>query len=50
MNINFTARHTDITPDIKKYCERRLRSLEKVLGQKLSADNVLSVEKNRHKV
>ncbi len=50
MNINFTARHTDITPDIKKYCERRLRSLEKVLGHKLSVDLVLSVEKYRHKV
>ena len=50
MNINFTARHADITPEIKKYCERRLRSLEKVLGHKLSADLVLSVEKYRHRV
>lgn len=50
MNINFTARHTSITPEIKKYCERRLQSLEKVLGQKVSANLILSIEKYRHKV
>ncbi len=50
MNINFTARHTRITPEIKNYCEKRLQSLEKVLGQKVSADLILSIEKYRHKV
>ncbi len=49
MNINFTARHTTITPEIKQYCEKRLKSLEKVLGHKISADIILSVEKYRKK-
>lgn len=50
MSINFTARHTQITPGIEEYCEKRVRSLEKVLGQKISVDIILSVEKYRHKV
>lgn len=50
MPINFTARHTNITPDIKEYCEKRVRSLEKVLGRSIEADLILSVEKYRNKV
>lgn len=49
MNINFTARHTNITPEIKQFCEKRLNSLEKILGHKIDADLILSVEKYRHK-
>ena len=50
MNINYTARHTTITPEIKKHCERRLRAIEKLLGYPVEADLILSVEKYRHKV
>jgi len=49
MTINFTARHTNITPEIKKYCERRLQSLQKILDHKITADIILTVEKYRHK-
>ncbi len=49
MNINYTARHTTITPEIKKHCERRLNALEKLLGYPVEADLILSVEKYRHK-
>lgn len=49
MNINYTARHTTITPEIKKHCERRLKSIEKLLGYSVEADLILSVEKYRHK-
>jgi len=49
MNINYTARHTTITPEIKKHCERRLKSIEKLLGYPVEADLMLSVEKYRHK-
>jgi putative sigma-54 modulation protein len=49
MNINYTARHTTITPEIKKHCERRLRAIEKLLGYPVEADLILSVEKYRHK-
>lgn len=50
MNINFTARHTNITPEIRQFCEKRVRSLEKFLGKKIDVDLILSVEKYRHKV
>jgi len=49
MNINYTARHTSITPEIKKHAERRLRAIEKLLGYPVEADLILSVEKYRHK-
>jgi len=48
MNINFTARHTKVTPEIKKYCTKKLKSLEKILGYPLDADLILSVEKYRN--
>lgn len=49
MNINYTARHTTITPEIKKHCERRLNAIEKLLGYPVEADLIFSVEKYRHK-
>jgi putative sigma-54 modulation protein len=49
MNINYTARNTSITPEIKKHCERRLMVIEKLLGYPVEADLILSVEKYRHK-
>ena len=49
MNINYTARHTTITPEIRKHCERRLGAIEKLLGYPVEADLILSVEKYRHK-
>jgi putative sigma-54 modulation protein len=50
MSINFTARRTKVTPEIKKYCAKRLKALEKMLGYSLEADLLLSVEKYRNKV
>lgn len=50
MNINYTARHTNITPDIKKTCDKRVRHLEKILGNPIDADIILSIEKYRNKV
>jgi putative sigma-54 modulation protein len=49
MNINFTAQHTNITPEMRKYCERRLKSLEKLFGHGINVNIILSVEKYRHK-
>jgi len=49
MKITFTARHTEISPDIKEYCEKRLLSIEKVLDYSVEADLILSEEKYRHK-
>lgn len=50
MNINYTARHTNITPEIKKYCDKRVRHLEKILGNPIDADIIVSIEKYRNKV
>ena len=50
MNINYTARHFALTPDIKKYCEKRVAAFEKVLGYPVEANLILSVEKYRNKV
>lgn len=50
MTINYTARQAELTPDIEKYCERRMASLEKLLGYPLEAHLILSVEKYRNKV
>ncbi len=31
MNIKFTARQTVLTPDLKQYCQKRLKSLENLM-------------------
>lgn len=50
MTVTYTARHTELTPNVEKYCERRMASLEKLLGYPLEAHLILSVEKYRNKV
>ena len=50
MTITYTARQAELTPDLEKYCERRMASLEKLLGYPLEAHFILSVEKYRNKV
>ena len=50
MTIKFTARRAVVTPDVKKYCEKRLLSLEKILGSPLDANLILTVEKYRNKI
>ncbi|MFQ6069041.1 MAG: ribosome hibernation-promoting factor, HPF/YfiA family [Candidatus Aminicenantales bacterium] len=50
MNVNYTARQISVTPDIKKYCHKRLKSLEKFIGPLTDVDIVLTMEKYRTKV
>ena len=49
MNVHFTARRTDLTPEVRHYCEKRLKALEKLLGTVLEVDIILSVAKTRHR-
>ncbi len=49
MNVHFTARQTDLTPEVRQYCEKRLKALEKLLGSVLEVDLILSVSKTRHR-
>jgi putative sigma-54 modulation protein len=50
MNINFTARHTTITPEVEEYCKKRIETIEKLLGYPVEVNIVLSLEKYRNKV
>jgi putative sigma-54 modulation protein len=50
MAITYTARQAELTPEIEKYCERRIASLEKLLGYTLETHLIFSVEKYRNKV
>ncbi len=47
MNVHFTARQTDLTPEVRQYCEKRLKALERLLGSVLEVDIILSVTKTR---
>ena len=49
MIVHFTARQMDLTPEVKAYCEKKLKALEKLLGSVIEVDLILSVEKYRHK-
>jgi putative sigma-54 modulation protein len=39
----------DLTPEVKGYCEKRLKALEKLMGSVIEVDLILSVEKYRYK-
>jgi len=45
MNINYTGRSIEVTPDLKKYTEKRLKKIEKFIGPLLEAEIVFSIEK-----
>jgi len=45
MNINYTGRNIEVTPDLKKYTEKRLKKIEKFIGPLLEAEIVFSTEK-----
>jgi putative sigma-54 modulation protein len=50
MIVHFTARHMEFTPEVKAYCEKRLKDLERLMGSVIEVDLILSVQKYRHKV
>jgi len=47
MNIHYTARRMRFTPDLRQYCEKRFKSLEKLLNFATGVDVILSSGKNR---
>jgi putative sigma-54 modulation protein len=49
MNVEFTAKHYEVTPAVRKQVETGLTKLEKILGNKFDTHVVLSAEKKRHK-
>ncbi|MFZ0761743.1 MAG: ribosome-associated translation inhibitor RaiA [Candidatus Sulfotelmatobacter sp.] len=49
MNVEFTGRHFEITPAIRKEVETGLAKIRKILGDRFEAHVILAVEKHRHK-
>jgi putative sigma-54 modulation protein len=49
MNVEYTGRHCEVTPALRKEVETGLTKLRKILGDKFDAKIILSVEKHRHK-
>ncbi len=49
MIVHFTARQTELAPEARAYCEKRLKALEKLMGSVIEVDVILSAAKYRHK-
>ena len=49
MNVEYTGRHYEITPTIRKEVETGIAKLRKILGDRFDANVILTVEKHRHK-
>jgi putative sigma-54 modulation protein len=49
MNVEYTGRHYEVTPAIRKDVESGLAKIRKILGNKFETKVVLAVEKHRHK-
>lgn len=49
MNVEYTGRHYEVTPAIRKEVETGLAKIRRMLGDKFEAHVVLAVEKHRHK-
>src|ERR1700751_1108680 len=49
MNVEYTGRQYEITPNIRKEVETGLNKIRKILGDRFETKVVLAVEKHRHK-
>lgn len=49
MNVEYTGRHYEITPAIRKQIETALNKIQKLLGNNFDAHVILAAEKHRHK-
>jgi len=49
MNVEYTGRHYEITPVVRKSVETGLAKIRKILGDKFETKVVLAVEKHRHR-
>ena len=49
MNVEYTGRHYEVTPTIRKEVETGLTKLRKILGDRFETKVILTVEKHRHK-
>ncbi|HET9408739.1 MAG TPA: ribosome-associated translation inhibitor RaiA [Candidatus Sulfotelmatobacter sp.] len=49
MNVEYTGRHYEVTPAIRKEVETGLGKIRKILGDRFETKVILAVEKHRHK-
>jgi putative sigma-54 modulation protein len=49
VNVEYTGRHFEITPALKKNVETGLHKIKKILGGAFEASVILALEKHRHK-
>ena len=49
MNVEYTGRHYEVTPTIRKEVETGLTKIRKILGDRFDTKVILAVEKHRHK-
>jgi len=49
MNVEYTGRHYEVTPAIRREVETGLAKIRKILGDRFETHVILAVEKHRHK-
>src|SRR5216117_2468817 len=49
MDVEYTGRHYEVTPAIRKSVETGLAKIRKILGDKFDSKVILAIEKHRHK-
>ncbi|HEX9902463.1 MAG TPA: ribosome-associated translation inhibitor RaiA [Acidobacteriota bacterium] len=49
MNAHLTARHMPLTPEVRQFCDKRIKALNKKMAPGTEVDIILSAEKRRHK-
>jgi putative sigma-54 modulation protein len=49
VNVEYTGRHYEVTPTIRKEVETGLTKLRRILGDRFETKVILTVEKHRHK-
>jgi putative sigma-54 modulation protein len=49
MNVEYTGRHYEVTPAVRKEIENGLTKIRKILGDKFDTKAILTLEKRRHK-
>lgn len=48
MKVNVTARHTDLTPPLREYAEKKVMAVKKYVEKITNVHIILNVEKDRH--
>jgi putative sigma-54 modulation protein len=47
MMVHYTARQTTLTPEVKQYCEKRLKAMDKLMRRVLEVDLIFTTARNK---